>query len=306
MSFQILNVDLDDLMFTPSRNYYVLGKYLHSIDIDQTNGTYITTEPLASPNCLTQYPLNPNNTNYTIKTVTTILGSLEINFPLDAKIDHTRNRLWIADAGNNRVLILDSRDFSFIGEAKNISLPHALAIDLNTGNCFVKAYNSVTNGVVLEVSLTGKIVSFFEFSTVFPYMDLTVQRNSNWVESLKKTHSITYDHVSSKVWWVDGTFSFMAETISKTISIYDLSTDGFYGTRNILIDMNSGNAFVLASNISNRWYIVQLNKHNAKFLGKAFVRDPDVFSSSSTCSSFSSRSSFIRFGGEDHDALAHG
>lgn len=272
MSFEIVNVDIKDFLFLTTRNKKVIGKYLHSIDINQTIGSYITTEPLASPNSIVQYPINPNSV-YPIKTVTTILGSSAINLPLDAKYDYIRNRVWVADAGNNRVLLLDSRDFTFIAESKNISLPNSLAIDINTGNCFVKAYNSISKGVVLEISSTGKIISFFEFSTAFPYSDLTIQRNTAWLENMPKTHSISYDYIHFKVWWTDSNFVYMANTLTKTLSIYDLSNDGLYNTKNITTDMESGNAFILASNEYDKWFITQLNKYNSKFLGKAYVEE---------------------------------
>ena len=94
MSFKITNIDLNNFSYITGRDKYVIGQYIRSIDVDQINGNSIVTKPLEKPNNLTQYPQNPSNNNYKINTITTIAGTSSINFPLDAKYDYIRNRIW--------------------------------------------------------------------------------------------------------------------------------------------------------------------------------------------------------------------
>ena len=143
MSNEIITIDTLKASVMSTRSKKVYGKFLRSIDVNQTNGFSITTEPLNGLGVLLQYSQNPNNLSYPITTISSIDGTNDINFPLDAKYNWANGTLCVADAGNLRVLLLKLSDFSLIYEVKNILLPHAIVPNINNGGMFVKSLLSI-------------------------------------------------------------------------------------------------------------------------------------------------------------------
>ena len=296
MSYEIVSINLDKFSIINNRNKYLVGKNIHTLDIDQTDGSFITTEPLNNLGILTHYPSNPNNEDpsnpgealYSTNEISVIKGTLQLNFPLDAKFDWARGLIWICDAGNNRVVCLKKSDYSLLFVVNSIYLPHSISINVNNGNVFIKSFQSTKNGLITEIDINGKIISQFIFPMIFPYSSLDIVRDLSWLSNLPLSTSISFDYTKNKLWWLSGYYVYMIDVLRKSSSTYDLSFNDFENSKFINIDLNSGNAIITAS-IGNSDYLVQMNKYNDKFLGSGYVED--IYASSSSSSTQSSSSS---------------
>lgn len=280
MSNELITVDILNSSIITGRSKKVFGKFLRSIDVNQTNGFSITTEPLNDLGVLLQYPQNPNNTTYPITTVSSVKGTNSINFPLDAKYDWARNYVFVADAGNSRLLSLKTSDFSFIYEIKGINLPHAIAININTGGVFVKSFSSVNRGMLHEIDVNGVIKSTFTFPDVFSYSDLSISRNTTWVNSLPLTSSICFDHVRSRVWWVSNDKSYMLDIASKRISVFDFSKYDIVKCKSVSVENSTGNAFIVSEDFEGNDFIIKMNRDNSEYIGSGWINNSLMSSSS--------------------------
>lgn len=269
--YSLKNINLNTFTILTSRTKSTIGKYFKSLDINNINGNVLLTEPLNSNGILTIYPLNPNNTDYTTSSILTIYGTSSLNFPIDARFDYLRRYIWIADAGNSRVLLIDSNDSKFIFEKTDLTLPISLSINLNNGSCFIKSYEDISTGLITEVDINGATSSYFEFPSSFTYSSLEIVRNTTWLYDLPHFHSTCFDHISNRLWWVDTSIVYMIDILTKCVSIYNLSTEDFIETRTINIDFNSGNAFIIAKDSLSDWYVVQMDKYNSKYIGRAYI-----------------------------------
>jgi len=297
MTVQIQTINLLNNSLITNRSKEINNA--RSIHVNDIDGGVLTTEPLTNLGTVYHYPQNPNNTSYTTNTIKSFKGYNDLDFPTDAKFDSIRNKIWIADASLQRVLSIATDDYSVITETTGINLPCAVCPNLNNGGCFILAWESVTEGKVIELDANGVILATFIFPYIFLFDSLDVQRTIDFVNSLSSPYSIAYDHKRGKVWWVADTIVYNVDTVSKTISAYDLTIHGFTGTRSIEVDFASGNAFVVTTD-NTEWFIAQMLNGNSKYLGRSWVGeyvDPGRFSVTKIVASDSSSTNKFGFTG---------
>jgi len=286
MSETIRTVDLTDNTITTSRDV-IVSIAPQAIDINQTDGTYAVVEPYDSNGgyngrvvIYPQSPVSQIATSTVLKTFNRV-GSLY--YPLDAKFDSLRRKLWVADAGNDRVLKINlNTNQADLNIDEGMEYPHALAVDLNTGDIFIKAYEnySLNHGAVFYYKSNGTLISTFSFNN----SDLNVSSSSSSFESflssssgtplpvLPSSRSIVFDHVRSRVWWVDNIRVYMADVRNKQIQTYDLRNEGLYiDTISVNVEFATGNALVVAENIHTYRFLIQVNRDNNRVLATAYV-----------------------------------
>lgn len=245
--------------------------YVRSLDENQTSGSFVSTQPLVENGVLVVYPQNPNNPSYTTSTISTLKGNTSLNFPLDSKFDYCHGRLWTSDAGNNRVVCQNCYDYSVIFTCDTNYVPFCTVPNTNNAEGYVMAFSSLTTGVVYHIDTSGIIQHTFGFNLTFPSSTLQIERNATFLDSLPSPHCMVFDHVRSRLWWVALTKVYMVDTLTETVSVYDLSTEGLYNTRSISIHLESGNSFIIANDVNNDWYVVQMHRDNHDYIGKGYI-----------------------------------
>jgi len=269
MPVGIASVNLNEKALIAGRQV-VSVNYPRSVDVNTVDGSFLSTEPLLNDGSVIHYPQNPNNALYTTNTITNLPGYEALSFPLDAKFDTIRNKIWIADAGRSRIVSITSYDYSVIVTTENISIPYAVCPDTNTGGVFAIGFISTSQSRMTHINTDGTVVSSIYFSSSFPFADFIIVPNTTFIDAMPNTRSVAFDHTRSKVWWVSGTKVYTADTVSKTVSTYDLSAHAITDTLSIDIELTSGNAFITATDGSD-WYIVQMLKGNNKYMGISWI-----------------------------------
>jgi hypothetical protein len=205
-------------------------------------------------------------------------------YPLDAKFDFLRRKIWIADTGNNRVLKVNLNTSQVdLTIDENISYPHALAVDFNTGDIFIKGYESsdMNNGAIFYYRKDGTLLSTFLFNR----NDIDSSSSSSSLEgslssssssgslfpTMPSTKSIVFDHARSRVWWVDGVRIYMADIRNKQIQTYDIRSGGFTEAFSLSIEFSTGNAFVVVSDIHDDSFLIQVSRDNNILIDTAYI-----------------------------------
>jgi hypothetical protein len=243
------------------------GKTINSVSINQVTGDFIVTNPLN--NQITVYPQSPNNPQYTLlgqtKTIKSFSGYGFLNYPLDARFDCARDKIWVADTGNNRALKINSYNYLVNFSISGLSMPHSIIPNLNNGGVFIKGFTNSTTGVVYYYSLSG--VSQF----LFTYPD-TLSGNFQVGEAIFPLAStMAFDHTRSRLWWVAKEYVYMADVLNSQIISFDLSDYNYDLTSGIDIHVESGNAFVTCRNVNLRWYTVQIFRDNNTYISSAYL-----------------------------------
>jgi hypothetical protein len=78
---------------------------------------------------------------------------------------------------------------------------------------------------------------------------------------------MAFDYVRSRLWWIDNFKVYLLDVRGMQIKTYNLRPDGYYGTRTVDVDLNTGNAFIVARDIHKEWFLIQMNRDNNKYLG---------------------------------------
>lgn len=287
MSENIRTVNLSDNTIITDRDVLV-DVAVRSIDINQTDGTYAVVEPMALDGGFNGrvviYPQSPVAETSSPIYLQSLNRVGDLYYPTDAKFDPLRRKLWIADTGNDRVLKVNLNSNQVDLTISNIVYPHALAVDLNTGDIFIKAYESsnLNHGAVFYYRKDGVLNSTFLYNRD----SLSVSSSSSSFEgsmdsssssgimfpSMPSSKSIVFDHVRSRLWWVDAVWIYMADIRNKQIQTYNIRNSNFAETVNLDIEFSTGNAFVIVIDVHGDRYLIQMNRDNNNVLGTAYVK----------------------------------
>ena len=294
--FAVRSIKLTDLLTITNRDVPI-ERNIRSIDINQIDGSYAITEPYDSNGSyngrVMLFPQSQTLPVYTPIEFKTFDRVGSLYYPQDARIDYIRGDLWIADTGNNRVLKVDiNTKKTHINIEDSLVYPYALALDLNTGNIFIKGYTDLTMnyGCISHYSKDGTLLDTFVFNTTVlgdsssssseslssesgTMSDSTSSSSSLLVlPSFPSAKSIAFDNSRSRLWWIDDKVHiYMADIRGKYVNDYDLSNNGFVDLNNLDIEMATGNAFITARDNHLMWTIAQVNRDCNKFLSKAWV-----------------------------------
>ena len=269
MSVGIASININDKTILSNRQITDVTSP-RSVDINILDGSFLSVEPLLNDGTILFYPQNPNNSIYPTNAITSLPGYEALNFPLDAKFDTIHSKIWIADTGRSRIVAITTYDYSVIITTENIYMPYAVCPNINTGGVFVVGFASKTQSRLIHINANGNILSTIDFPSTFPFIAFTIIKNITFIDAMPSTRSITFDHVRSKVWWVANTNVYTADTVSKTVSAYNLSSHSISDTRSIDIELESGNAFITATDGTD-WYVVQMLKGNNKYMGRSWI-----------------------------------
>lgn len=303
MSEFISNIDLNANDAISGRNI-TSTRIVSSINIEQTTGRYCMVQPYNADGSyggrILIYPqsialgISGGLENIVILQQFNYYGSLY--YPLDAKFDYIRNKLWIVDTGNNRILKVDLSTSQVDMSIDDLYYPHALAINMNGGSIFVKGFSdfNLTNGVVYYFRKDGLQLAKFEFghedlqassssssssnsssssssSSINPIDTSSSSSSETVIPSMPSPYSIVCDSTRSRGWWVYGTRVYMADTRNAQIQTYNLASHSFIGTESVDVELSTGNAFVVAKDASNDRFLVQMFRDNNVFLASGYV-----------------------------------
>lgn len=275
-----------------------------SVDIEQTTGRYSLVQPyeadgsyggrvLIYPQSI-QLGIGGGFESIIILQQFNFYGSLY--YPLDARFDYVRNKIWIADTGNNRILKIDLKTAQVDMSIEDLYYPHALAVNINDGSIFVKGYSdfNLTNGVVYCFGRDGLQLERFEFgnedlqassssssssqssssssSSSINVVETSSSSSSEVViPAMPSPYSIVFDSTRSRVWWVYGTRVYMADVRNGQVQTYNLISYLFYGTESVDVELATGNAFVVAKDISDNRFLIQMFRDNNALLANSYI-----------------------------------
>ena len=266
---------------------------VRSVCVNQINGSYAVVEPLGSDGSyngrVVVYPQSIKlELPLEIKTLDEV-GSLY--YPQDAKFDYYGNSLWIADTGNDRVLKVDLKTNKVDFTVSSIVYPHAISINHSEGGAFIKGYTdyNMVTGIVSYIRRDSTEVVNFMFNdndienssssssdssasnSSFSGVSSSSSSSMNIFPIFPSVKSMFYDSVRSRIWWVSGVRVYMADIRNKQVKTYNITNDLYYATYAINVELATGNAFVVASNIHNERFLLQINRDNSELLGSAYV-----------------------------------
>jgi len=287
MSKQIKFFDLENNVLMPLRSIDN-DLFISSYDFDQTSGKFLVVEPYDEDGSqggrVVIYPQSPQLKINEITILKTFNRYGSLYYPLDAKFDYVRRRIWIADTGNNRVLKvrIDPGTVSF--EITGITYPHALAADLNIGGVLVKGYTGKTmqTGIVAHYKSNGEELSSFRYdlrdadsssssSSFEGLLSSSSSSGEGTVPQMPSVDSLKYDHVRSRGWWVAKTKVYMIDEINHQVKTYDLRDDDFYFVYSLDIELSSGNAFIVAGDNHDERFVVQMFRDNNVVIGTGYI-----------------------------------
>ena len=290
MPENIKQIDLEVEIVIPERNLQS-DRLVSSVDADQVSGRYLLVQPFEADGSyggrVLIYPQSPQLEINEIVELKEFDRFGSLYYPLDARFDYVRRKIWIADTGNHRVLKVDlDSEVAQLEVADTIYYPHAQAVDVNIGGVFVKGYTSSNRetGIVYYLKSNGSILYSFTYgvnissgsSSSSSSSSETLSSSSSSGEeimpALPVASSIAYDHVRSRVWWVANEKIYMADTRNKQVQNYDLTADGFVDTRSIDVELKTGNAFVIAIDVNSDTYLIQMFRDNNVFLGSSYIK----------------------------------
>lgn len=275
MSIQIKTISLVEQEAMIDRDVNLNGDHVQSVNIYQTDGSFVTSEPFN--NKLIWYPQNPNNAENTMlgrwKTFNSFAGYGYLYFPLDARFDCARRILWIVDSGNNRVLKVDIDSGSVISAINNGYFATSAAIDINDGSIYVKSIKNSSTGIIQHYNYKTDFQESFKFDCYYSSTGSNIENTYRYIFYLPLPSSMVFDHVRRRLWWTGDTVVYMADTINKNVVAHTIISDGFLAARGIDVDFASGNAFVIAQSTGDsKWYILQMFRDNNALLSTAYVK----------------------------------
>jgi len=289
MTDYIKNINLNDNSILTLRNL-TSDADISSIDINQVTGEYLLTKPLNTDGriggnlwlCPASEQLSGVNTITIIKN---FIQTGSLYYPYDARFDYARNKIWICDTGNDRVVKIDKNKLDIVDViVDELIYPHAIAVNYNTGGIFIKAYNDIglNNGIVYSLKSDGQLNYSFVYyiDTSESSSSSSISLSSSWSSSsfdtfisLPSPNSIAYDHVRGRVWWGSKNKVYMFDEKTNQISTLDLSSNNLYFAYSISIEYETGNAFVVCGDIHEETYLAQIFRDNNVFLGKAYLAE---------------------------------
>jgi len=270
MSITIDSVNLKDQVKISYRSVSLNGVDVQSVNIHQSEGYFVVTEPLMNNGQIIVYPQSPNNPSYEIKTYKEFSGYGSLSFPLDARYDFARLKLWVADAGNFSVVKLDAGQYRYDLSIKGLILPHSIVPEINLGGIFIKTFTGINTGTVYYYNQTGVLQEYFSYLDILGYPSTDIIWSSQYVKNLPLPSSMVYDHVRWRVWWVAQSIVYMADLRNHQVNSFDLSTT-YSNTRSVEVEYSTGYAYVVAQKTDGNWFIVQIFRDNNRILDQAYV-----------------------------------
>tara|TARA_R110000824_G_C15232856_1_gene678970 strand:- start:20933 stop:22765 length:1833 start_codon:yes stop_codon:yes gene_type:complete len=275
MSNEIATVNVNNGSTLGNRSFNLDGDYIAAIDADHISGNFIVAKPIKNGGTITLYPQNPNVPERSvlgeIKDITQFTGYGEMEYPLDVKLDFVRRSAWVADTGNDRVLRVSLNNFGVSLNIENITIPHALAVNPNDGSIFIKAYSSVSRGVVYHYDNLGNQLSEFYFDYTFPSGTLDLTLTSDFAKTMPHSSSIIFDHVKDRCWWTAENKIFMVDIKNKELISQEVV--GYQNGAGIDVDFSTGRAFAVFQTDSDDWEILQTDNDNNEILAAAYIPD---------------------------------
>jgi hypothetical protein len=210
----------------------------------------------------------------------------------DARFDHVRRKIWIADTGNNRIIKLNNSYDTDLILDDIVYYPYSIAVNFNNGAIFVKGYSNLaqTDGIIYYLKRSGEEIANFRFnpdnfesssssssesadssSSSSGYVSETSSSSSTGMiipPEVPSSRSMVFDYVRSRLWWLDSTKVYLLDVRGQEIKTFDLRSNGFYAVRTVDVDLNTGNAFIVAQDIHEEWSLIQINRDNNRYLGR--------------------------------------
>ena len=252
-------------------------------DINQINGKYLVVEK--NNDRLIIYPQSPQSQIESPTTLTTFGAAGTLQEPLDAKWDYIRQRIWVADTGNHRVLKISSTEpiktnnVDIIIENK-LYYPHAISVNINTGDCFVKGYNNLnqSTGSVIRFSSSGEELVKFTYDILSPgdlsssESEANSSSSSEEMPDMPLPQSIIYDHVRNRIWWVNQTNIYMADMRNEQVKVFSIS-NWYIDTSAISVELSTGNAFVIVQDVHSESFVIQVFRDNNEILAESWIEE---------------------------------
>ena len=270
MSNAIKSVNLRDAKRIGYRDVFLDGQLIRSININQLDGSFVTTEPLENEGRIVVYPQSPNNPLYNVKVYKEFAGYNSLYIPMDARFDGIRRKMWIADAGNSRVLKLGINDYSVETQLGDLILPHSVVPEYNLGGVFIKGFSGVNTGIIHYYSANGELVDYFTYPCNLGYTSTEVQLTEEFVQTLPIPSTMAYDHVRWRLWWTAGTYIYMIDVRNRQVIQHNLSPQ-YIDTRGIDVDLRSGNSLVVVKRKNGYWFMAQIFRDNNVVLDEAYL-----------------------------------
>lgn len=272
MSINIRTINLVKKAVISDRDVVLGGKHVQSVNIYQTDGSFITTEPFN--NRVLWYPQAPYNVGNTALGGWKIFESFAkygyLNYPLDARFDYARRTLWIADSGNKKVAKVNIDSETVIKTIDNDYFSNSLAVNINNGNVYVKSIKDKSNGIVQQYGQDGTLLNTFEFPCEYGIDFEDIKNEYSFIMKVPLPSSMVLNHSSNRLWWTGDNFVYMVDVLNKNIIPFKI--DGYRNARGVDVDFASGNAFVIAQSVYNtNWYILQMSKDNNQILSTAYI-----------------------------------
>jgi len=289
MTEKIIQVDIDSNSVISGRTI-TSARTIVSIDVDQTSGDYLTVEPFDADGTYGgRVMIRPASTTMSINEAVelqTFSGVGDLYYPLDARFDYVRRKIWIADTGNHRILKVDMNSSKADVNIDDVLLyPHALASNLNSGGVFVKGYlfYDKSIGAVVYFKSNGEEEYRFVYtlgetqSSSSSSTEGTMSSSSSSTEDvmpvLPVANSIVYDHVRSRAWWIEGLRVYMVDERSQQVQTYDINESDIVSTISLDLELSSGNILVVTEDNHNERLLVQINRDNNLLLAVSYIEE---------------------------------
>jgi hypothetical protein len=275
MSDLIRTLELNNLELITHRDISQ-NELIRSLNIDQVTGNFAITKPLNTTQPLVIYPQSPNNPLASfigkVRYLCNFTGHGSLDFPLDAKFDFIRSKLWVADSANNRVLQLNSSTFNVGLEIKNIVLPCVICPNINSGGIFVKAFINKNQGVIYHYDDGGTLLTTAVYDLIYPLNSIAVIRTAAFIDTLPLSASMAFDHTRNHLWWTNNGIIYMMDTGNRQIITNNIYTDNYVDSRGIDIEFETGNCFVIvAKNVTNQYWALQISNDNSEILSSTYI-----------------------------------
>jgi hypothetical protein len=271
MSLKINTIHLVDLV--------LLDRVVDAVDQAQSikthlfSGIFLACNPIAEEDNtgnIIVYPQNPSNSDYSELKLKTIIEYGDLDFPLDAEWNPFTKRLWIADSGNNSIVILNSNDYSFIKSLSGFTLPHSIISNKNNRSFFIKSFFDTSTQLISQIDSTGEVL--FELQVPGSISSLTIDYTSSYLNEIPKYFSMDFDNDLNRLWFCSGSVLYMVDLDTKQIVENDLESGRLNDISCVSVDRKSGNAFVIINDTVN-YYVQQIFKDNNKLLGTAYLEE---------------------------------
>lgn len=246
----------------------VADAYIRASQFDQmTNHTFFLTafreEPVLSVTNEKNYngaiayyePITKTESRFIIR----IKGvPTSISYTLDMKIDQVRRNVWVLDTGNNRILKcnIDTGEVNRRFSLPNTSTPCSMAIDINSGNAYIRCLNQLTE--IMYVANDDGITPLVETVSTVEYDDKWLVPSSEDLSDiiasgepipLPASDSMKFDPLRGKLWWISKSSECIVYMMDVNNLVMNSISLGTYldSILAINLDRDSGNAIVCGS-----------------------------------------------------------